>query len=166
MLPEHRVALDRAADKHELKAIEDVRKHGVHVLHIFDSEGIAPDFSYTVGLWHTHGHPEILISGLKQSLRHSLLNHLNRLIAAGSGFREGQSSTDVIEKYRCYFQAFRKDQYQAYLGWDLWFYGGNEFDAVQMLWPSVDNVYPWDEQASEYLKSAQEILTPIPLRVQ
>ena len=71
MLPEDRISLDRAEDKHELKAIEDIRKHGVHILHVFDDEGKKPDFSYTVGLWHTHGHPEVLISGLKEGLRGS-----------------------------------------------------------------------------------------------
>jgi len=165
MLPEDRISLDRAEDKHELKAIEDIRKHGVHILHVFDDEGKKPDFSYTVGLWHTHGHPEVLISGLKEGLRQSLLNHLNRMIGEGREFRDGQSYTDVIDDYKCYFQEFPKRQFKAYLGWDLWFYGGNEFEAVQMLWPSVDHIYPWDEKAGELLKNAQEILTKIPIRV-
>jgi hypothetical protein len=165
MVPEDRIALDRADDKHELKAVEDVRNHGVHILHVFDAEGDAPEFSYTVGLWHTHGHPEILISGLKESLRQSLLNHLNRMISEGREFKDGQSYTDVIDDYRCYFQEFPKNQYQAYLGWDIWFYGGDEFEAVQMLWPSIHHVYPWDENADEFLKKAQEILTRIPTRI-
>jgi len=71
----------------------------------------------------------------------------------------------VIDDYRCYFQEFPKQQYRAYLGWNVWFYGGDEFEAVQMLWPSVDNIYPWDEGASENLKGAQEILTRIPARI-
>jgi hypothetical protein len=164
MLAEDRISLDRAEDKHELKAIEDIRKHGVHILHVFDDKGSTSDFSYTVGLWHTHKHPEILISGLKESLRHSLLNHLNRLIGEGREFKGGQSSTDVIDNYRCYFQCLRKDQYKEYLGWDLWFYAGEDFDAVQMLWPSIHHIYPWDEKADESLKNAQEILTAIPAR--
>ncbi len=50
MLPEDRIALDRAEDKNELKAVEDIRKHGVHILHVFDDKAVAPEFSYTVGL--------------------------------------------------------------------------------------------------------------------
>ncbi len=98
-------------------------------------------------------------------MRHSLLNHLNRLIGEGREFKDGQSYTDVIDTYRCYFQGLRKDQYKEYLGWDRWFYGGDDFEAVQMLWPSVDHVYPWDEKASEFLRNAQEILTKIPARI-
>ncbi len=165
MLPENRVSLNRAEDKHERKAIEDIREHGVHILHVFDDKSIYPDFSYTVGLWHTHGHPEVLISGLKESLRHSLLNHLNRQIGQGRQYRDGRSYTDVIDKYRCYFQEFPKEQYQAHLGWDRWFYEGDNFEAVQMLWPSVDHIFPWDEQADEFLRNAQQIFTQIPPRI-
>jgi len=165
MLPEDRIRLDRARDESEGKAIEDVRKFGVHILHVFDDEGKKPDFSYTVGLWHTHGHPEVLISGLKQSLRHTLLNNLNKLIAEGRSFRDAASYTDLLEGYRCYFQNLPKEHYRAYLGWDIWFYGGPEFEAVQMLWPSVHHIYPWDRQADEFLRKSQEILTSIPARV-
>src|ERR1035441_10160050 len=165
MLPEARVSLNRPEDEHERKAIEDVRQHGVHILHVFDDKGVAPEFSYTVGLWHAHGHPEILISGLKESLRHSLLNHLNRMIAEGREFKDGQSYTDVIDNYRCYFQEIPKIKYQDYLGWDMWFYDGDEFDAVQMLWPSVDHIYSWEDKVDDFLRNAQEILTNLPARV-
>jgi hypothetical protein len=165
MLPEDRISLTRAVDEHELKAIEDIRKHGVHLMHIFDGEGITPDFSYTVGLWHTHGHPEVLISGLKRDLRHSLLNHLNRMIGKGREFKDGQSYTDVIDNYRCYFQEIPTEKYRDYLGWDIWFYGDKEFGAVQMLWPTVSNIYSWDENADEDIKDAQEILTRLPIRI-
>jgi len=165
MLPEDRVRLDRAEDKGERKAIEDVREFGVHILNVFDPDGEKPNFSYAVGLWHTHGHPEILISGLKPDLRHTLLNNLNKMIEAGRSFRDGESCTDLLDGYRCYSQKFPKKHYREYLGWDKWFYGGDEFEAVQMLWPSTEHVYPWDSQASESLKNAQEILTDIPQRI-
>ena len=86
-------------------------------------------------------------------------------IGLGREFRDGQSYTDVIDDYRCYLQEIPKEKFRAYLGWDLWFYGGTGFEAVQMLWPSIDHVYSWEDRASEFLKSAQEILTKIPARV-
>jgi len=165
MLSEERMSLGRAGDKYECKAIEDIRQHGVHILHVFDDNGVSPDFSYSVGLWHTHGHPEVLISGLKEDLRHRLLNNLNYQIEHGRQYMDGHSCTDVIDGYRCYFQKLPKRQYRKHLGWDRWFYGDDEFDAMQMLWPSVDHIYPWEEKASEFLKSSQEVLTKIPVLV-
>jgi hypothetical protein len=163
--PEERVSLARAEDEAERKAIEDIRKHGVHLLHVFDSEGKEPEFSYTVGLWHTHNHPEIIIIGLKQSLRHLLLNNLNFAVGQGRVFSDGLSANDVLDGYTCYFQAVPKDLYHRYLGWGRWFYGGDEFSTVQMIWPSVDGIFPWDTNASEFLRWTQPVLTKKPLIV-
>jgi hypothetical protein len=66
---------------------------------------------------------------------------------------------------RCYFQEIPKIKYQDYLGWDMWFYDGDEFDAVQMLWPSVDHIYSWEDKVDDFLRNAQEILTNLPARV-
>jgi len=163
MTPEERVSLTRPDDDGERRAIDDIRKYGVHILHIFDGEGKDPSFSYTVGLWHTHHHPEIIIIGLKEDLRHTLLNNLNYHIGHGRMFTDGLSAKDVLDGYTCYFQEFTEEHFRDYLGWDRWFYEGNNFKAVQMLWPSVHGIYPWDDQASEELKWTQPILTKKPL---
>lgn len=165
MLSEDRVSLTRSKNESERKAIADIREHGVHILHVFDPEGKGPEFSYTSGLWHTHQHPEVLIIGLKKDLRHRLLNNLNFEIGQGKQFTDGLSSTDVLEGYTCYFQEIPKERFRGYLGWDRWFYEGDNFSAVQMLWPNVHGVYPWDEMASETLRQVQPVLTKIPLRV-
>lgn len=165
MTPEERVSLARPDDESERKAIADIREYGVHILHVFDAEGNHPEFSYTVGLWHTHHHPEVLIVGLKEDLRHKLLNNLNFDIGRGERFIDGLSSRDVLEGYTCYFQKLPQERFREYLGWNRWFYEGDEFPAVQMLWPNVDGVYPWDEMASEYLRRTQPVLTQIPRQV-
>src|SRR5882757_3942720 len=114
--PEERISLARAKDEGEQKAIEDIRIHGVHILHVFDAEGKDPEFSYTVGLWHTHHHPEIIIVGLKESLRHTLLNNLNYEIGQGKVFTGGLTATDVLDGYTCYFQELPRNLYREYLG--------------------------------------------------
>jgi hypothetical protein len=164
MLPEDRVSLSRAEDEGGRKAIADIREHGVHILHVFDPEGNDPEFSYTVGLWHTHQHPEVLIAGLKEDLRHTLLNNLNFKIGQGKLFTDGLSSTDVLEGHNCYFQEIPEEHFREYFGWNRWFYGGNDFSAVQMLWPNIYGVYPWDEKASEALRQMQPVLTKVPFR--
>jgi hypothetical protein len=54
MLPEDRVNLARPKSESDRKMIADVREHGVHVVHVFDPEGKDPEFSDTLGLWHTY----------------------------------------------------------------------------------------------------------------
>lgn len=180
MNPEQRVNLDRADDAAERKCIDDVHKYGVHILHVSDvSCGAQPDeacltepsgsltettaFSYTVGLWHTHGHPEVLIYGLKEDLRHTLLNNLNFEIQRGERFTSGLSSRDVLEGYTCYFEQLPIERHHDHLGWDRWFYEGDSFQAVQMLWPNVHGVYPWSDKASPEFRAMQPVLSSRPL---
>ncbi len=165
MTPEARVSLTRATDDSEKKTIDDVRRHGVHILHIFDPEGADPQFSYTVGLWHTHGHPEVLIFGLKQDLCHAVLNWINGRIGEGRSFRGEDSSLDVLEGFRTYFEQIPQDRFREYLGFDIWFYGGMHFEAVQMIWPNTSGCFPWESQASDQLRWTQPILTKRPTLV-
>lgn len=116
MTPEDRVSLNRGDDEHERKAILDIRKYGVHIMHVFDPDDENPRFSYTVGLWHSHRHPEILIFGLKDDLCQSVLNSLNSDISNGQSFEAGMSSTDVLTGFRCYFESLPKAQFSEYLG--------------------------------------------------
>jgi len=165
MEPEDRVSLVRGEDDSERKAIEDIRNYGIHIIHVFDPDDENPRFSYTVGLWHTHRHPEILIFGLKLELCQSVLNSLNTDISNGQSFNTGTSSRDVLKSFRCYFESLPKPQFREYLGWDLWFYGSDEFETVQMLWPNTAGVFPWDDQADDELRWIEPILTNRPLIV-
>jgi hypothetical protein len=74
MTPEQRVSLSRPEHEHEKKAIEDIRAYGIHWLDVFDGDHEGRGFCYSVGLWHTHNHPEVLIFGLRSSLSGNILN--------------------------------------------------------------------------------------------
>lgn len=163
---EERVNHSRCKDEYERRLVDNVRDHGVHILHIFDESGEKSEFSYTVGLWHTHRHPEILIYGLKKNLRHTLLNNLNCLIGNNRVFLDGMNAKDVIDGYTCFFQEIPKTHYREHLGRCWWFYEGSDFPAVQMIWPSVQGIYPWDEDADDYLRWTEPILTQKPSLIQ
>lgn len=165
MTPEQRVTLSRAEDEHEKKAIEDILSYGIHWLDVFDSEQADRGFCYSVGLWHTHNHPEVIIFGLKNPLGGQVLNGINKDIAKGKSFQAGLSSMDQFEGFRCYFEAFPKKQYHDYLGWARWFYGGDDFPAVQLLWPTTSGIYPWEARASQEFRDRQPVLSKIPVMV-
>lgn len=35
-------------------------------------------------------------------------------------------------------------RYREFLGYALWFYDGDAFDALQIVWPDEACRYPWD----------------------
>ena len=44
------------------------------------------------------------------------------------------------------------------MGTARWFYGGSDFPLYQLVWPSRDGYFPWNELASDYLKHLQPVL--------
>jgi hypothetical protein len=128
----------------------------------FDMERSDRGFCYSVGLWHSYGHPEVIIFGLKSALCGHVLNGINKSVANGDSFQPGSSSMDMLEGFRCYFEAFPKEQYRNHLGWARWFYDGEDFPAVQMLWPTTSGVYPWQKNAGEDFRELQPVFSKIP----
>ena len=42
-----------------------------------------------------------------------------------------------------WFQAVEKQNYNRYLGWSVWFYGGDDFECLQMVVPDAVGLLPW-----------------------
>ena len=53
-----------------------------------------------------------------------------------------QSSDRILEGYGCEFRSVDRRWYAAFLGYAIWFYGGEAFPAVQCLWPDREGRLP------------------------
>ena len=126
-------AMREPKDDQERKAITDVQNHGWHVLKVMEDDQ-GPAFAYTVGLYHSFGHPELIIVGLPLDVGHSVLNIAGESIRRGVRYSEGAQSDEFPEDRACVFRRMPESQYRHYLGWDLWFYEGSPFPALQMIW--------------------------------
>ena len=78
-----------AKDEAERKALANIKKHGLHIMHVFGDEKNSP-FSYSVGLFENYLHPEIIIIGLKYELAQVLLNNMAFEIKNGKNFTVGR----------------------------------------------------------------------------
>jgi hypothetical protein len=58
-----------ADDQSEQKVLDDIETFGWHCVHIM-AEGEFPEYSFTVGLFHTYEHPELIIFGLHSEVAH------------------------------------------------------------------------------------------------
>jgi len=68
-----------------------IDRHGwwVGLVH---SDGDAPAFAYTIGLYEKYGHPEIILFGLAPESMHTILNHCGAMIRSGKRFPVGRRS--------------------------------------------------------------------------
>ncbi len=144
-------------DDHERKTIADVQNHGWHVLKVMeDDEG--PAFAYTVGLYHSFGHPELIVVGLPIEVGHSVLNIAGESIRRGVRYAEGIRSDEFLEGRACTFRRMPESQYRHYLGWDLWFYDGNAFPALQMIWADQHGRWPWETSVDQGVRKQQPVI--------
>ena len=122
------------------KVERDIQKHGWHVLSVFGDD--LPSFSYTVGFHETLSHAEILISGLSTNLMHQLLNDIGELVKDGQRFSDGDTSNDIIKGFPVKFVTVRKANVQEYFRAANAYYGEDEFEALQCIWPDKHARFP------------------------
>jgi Domain of unknown function (DUF4262) len=145
-------------DAGEKKALADIEAYGCHVIHVLEDEN-APPFAYSVGLQRSSGAPEVMVIGLKQPIAHFVVNEYNRRIRAGEQFARGARYEGFLEGFQVQFEAVAPEHFDEYLGWDKWLYGGKNFEALQIIYPTTDNVWPWEPGASDWFRQRQPILS-------
>lgn len=137
----------RTLDESEQNVLGHVEHHGWNVTNISDQDG-EPGWAFTIGLFENYRHPEVIIFGMSPESRHPILNWIGDNVRGGKPFTAGREHDWVLKGHNCWSREVAKRWYRDLLGWAVWFYGGNEFPAVQCLWPSKDGVYPWADDAA------------------
>ncbi|UTF60905.1 DUF4262 domain-containing protein [Gilvimarinus sp. DA14] len=133
-------------DKVEEKALKDIEECGCHVLHVMQ-EGEYPRFSYSIGIQRSTGQPELIVTGLKQELAHWIINEYSNRIKAGEIFSPGNFYDGFVGGFDVTFKEVEEKHYQEYFGWAQWLYKGNNFNALQLIYPSKSGVWPWERGA-------------------
>lgn len=80
-------------------------------------------------------------------------------VRTGDVFQAGKPYPGFIQGFAVKFERVDKSHYAEYLGWARWFYRGDAFDTLQVIYPATSGVWPWDADASEWFKARQPLLT-------
>jgi hypothetical protein len=147
-------------DPSEEKVFSDIATHGWHMISVpADEHG--PGFTYTIGLYKSHAHPELIIFGLPTVEMQRILDVAVTLIKGGRVFRHGEQTEDVLNGYACAFRDVRRECYADHLGYAMWFYRTQQvesFPAQQCVWPDKDNHFPWQRECGEAIRQLQPSL--------
>src|SRR5579872_5655308 len=131
-------------DPDEMKLINDVETYGCHIIQVRTGNGF-PGWSYTVGLGELLGAAELIVIGLKDDAAHCLLNECNRRLREGARLEEGTREPELLLNVECEFRRVENRWLKQTMGYAVWFYGGDEFQALQCVYPDLGNRFPWDE---------------------
>ncbi|HWW24682.1 MAG TPA: DUF4262 domain-containing protein [Caulobacter sp.] len=154
-------ALDAPAsrlDDQEKSFVAQVREHGWFRTSVFDDDD-GPGFSYTTGFWLGVTAPEVIVFSLKSEIAHAVLWDVYRDIRAGTVFPTGQRLPNVLGNVEAVLLPVAKPAYRDYLGWSRWFYGGDDWPCVQLVWPDARGKFPWEAGYEERFAKSQPNLT-------
>ena len=149
-------------DPGDRKLLDDVATHGWHCVHILEDED-GPEYSFTVGLFHSFGHPELIIFGLSAKVAHQILEIMVDAAKAGTPIDLSKPTDELLNNYTCCFADVPHAQYHEHVGFCRWFYEGNHFPLYQIVWPSRAGLYPWHPDASAEFKAMQPVIAHAPL---
>lgn len=145
-----------AADAKFLQIIEEF---GWHVMRVAPDRGEEGDsFAYSTGLYHSFGHPEVILFNLSLSAMTTIVNTIGQNVKSGQKFAAGLSYGEILNNYECAFRTVDLSHYREYLGFSLWFYEGPRFPSLQVFWPDKSHHFPWDPQCNQSVRESQPLL--------
>ena len=149
-------------DDYERNILAHIDEYGCSVTSVFDPEGNHPPFSYSIGIPKSAAAPELIVVGLESKLSHSLINQYNRRIKAGETFVSGVLYLGFLEGFAVQFGEVSRAERAERMRSTVWLHGGPDFDALQLIWPSTTGAWPWDPEASAWLRASQPLLAESP----
>jgi len=122
-----------------------------------------PHFAYTIGLWQTCKHPEVIILGLPPSIAETLLDDIGAIVKAGNAMNQyPKLHHNLVENYPVAFFAIDNDLndevYSEFFGIGKQFYG-DRIPILQMIYPDKFGSFPWQDGCSESVIAAQPALS-------
>ena len=151
--------LPLAEDAHDNRVLTDVKEYGFHIVWI-NSEGLQPDYGFTIGLEYSYEHPEIILMGLPIGAGKNIINKLGAEIKNGQRFIE---SDDYIKISSQKFMVKKMDisNYGDYLGYFIWFYRSLKIPptVMQLFWPDESDKFPWDKGFNKKFLTSQPLLS-------
>jgi hypothetical protein len=145
---------DAALDADEREFVALIREHGWFCTQVLGDDA-GPGFSYTTGFWVGLGQPEVIVFGLDQTLAHDVLWDIYRDLAAGKPLPVEARTGEVFGGCDAWLRPMGRQHYRDYLGWSLWFYQGDEFPCLQLLWPDRAGRFPWEAGAEAAVRELQ-----------
>lgn len=145
-------------DEHEKNFVAKIRQHGWRGTNVFP-EGDSRGFGYTTGFWSSVQFPEVITFSLKSEVADQIFWNIFKKAKEGLPPGQQRRVRNVLERMDVVLLPVSKRYYAEHLGWSRWFYGGDEFPSVQLVWPDRNNVFPWQSGFERGFEGDQPDLT-------
>jgi hypothetical protein len=145
-------------DEVERNFVDGIRQHGWMQTHVLDEDD-KPGFSFTTGFEVSIGHPEILAFKIDKQVVNEIFWLLYRCAQNGMPVPRAMRTGGVLPTDDAYIFPVARRHYAKYLGWSRWFYRGDDFECLQVVWPDQAGIFPWEDGFDTKYANAQIDLT-------
>jgi hypothetical protein len=155
---------------YEQTIVDNVEKHGCHLVGVFDPDAKDPRFDYSVGFTKTlekvgkSGFPEAIVFGLPGEVSGPALNELMALCAGGFvRLEDGERLERFFGEYDAIIRTVHPSWIdERYFSSAIWYHRkqmNREFQAaVMVVWPDEEGVFPWEDGCAEWVRADQPAL--------
>jgi Domain of unknown function (DUF4262) len=98
--------------------------------------------------------------GLEQDLAHSVLNEAAKRLKDGLRLEDGHRERELLESVECEFRRIEQRWLWQAMGFAAWFNGSDDFPVFQVIYPDIENRFPWEEQFDKAWSDRQPLLFP------
>jgi len=121
--------------------LRDIADRGWHVVTVTELSD-RPGWAFSIGLQRSFGHPEVVAFGLPEAANREVVDRVARDVAHGTAHTAGSACDTILSGLRCEFRSVARAWHGPLLGYATWYYGDEDFSAVQLLWPDRDDRLP------------------------
>jgi Domain of unknown function (DUF4262) len=148
-------------DELERHVLTNIAEFGWHSVNVVEDDG-HPPWTFTIGLFETWQHPELIILGRARATAHHILNTVATGLDDNRRYDLNLTTTDLLPGSNCCFIEVATRYYHDHVGFARWFYRGKPFPLYQIVWPNTDGHYPWHPHAPDSFKQWQPLLGEAP----
>ena len=144
-----------------------IQEYGYQMSIVFDEDNKVV-FAHSIGLRETYGHPELLFLGmpldkmvrfgLADGALEDILDAMVEQIEAGTTFVPGAVDASTVAGHRLHLVPVDRMYYKHFLHDAVLYYGGLDFDALQVVWTDRRGKFPWERGFTERFGAAQPTL--------
>lgn len=138
---------DAELDSYYRGTVGHIAEFGWSVPGVF-ADDRQPGWAYTVGLWHSFGHPELAMFGLPHEGLQPWLNIIGGRIEGGERFDAGARAAGVLDGFDVQLESADGSWHEELFGVSLGFYG-SRVSTYHVVWPDRHGIWPWEPGATE-----------------
>lgn len=135
----------------------NIEKFGLQVIMV-NATDYLPSFVYSVGLYRTYQHPEIICFGLPNDLAHAIINDVADLIKKGEQIKSSRNYDTIFKNSRAAFLEVDERNIDDYFASAINFYDTIKFPALQLVWTDRNDKFPWEENFEDKFLYDQPLL--------